>query len=478
MSTTEAIRPEQGAEPDDGAEPELQRSLKQRHMTMISLGGVIGAGLFVGSGAVMNQTGPAAVLSYIAAGALIVLVMRMLGEMAVANPAVGSFVEYCRSALGPAAGVTVGWLSCYFWAIVLAVEAVAGATILQRWIDAPVWLMSFVLMSLLTCTNLWSVKSYGEFEFWFASIKVAAIVVFIAIAAGFLLGVGSGDSPGLTNLTSHNGFFPAGPVTVLSGVVVVIFAFVGAEIVTIAAGESEEPERAVARAVNSVVARVFVFYVLSVFLVVCVVPWNDAKLGASPFIAALDTIGIPGSADIMNAVVVTAVLSCLNSGIYTASRMLFALARRGDAPRAFMDVNGRGVPVKAILLSVTIGFMSVIFDAVSPDKVFLFLVNSSGAVALFCYLLIALAELRMRRRLEAESPERLKLRMWAYPWLTYASMIAMVAVIASMAFVKDVRSQLIPSLISLVVVLAAAWWRSRRAQGMENVKMRSASMRA
>jgi GABA permease len=447
---------------DGAAEPELERSLRQRHMTMISLGGVIGAGLFVGSGAVMNQTGPAAVLSYVGAGVLIVLMMRMLGEMAVANPAVGSFVEYCRSALGPWAGFTVGWLYWYFWAIVLAIEAVAGATILQRWIGAPVWVMSLVLMSLLTLTNLWSVKSYGEFEFWFASIKVAAILVFIAIAAGWLLGIGGGDSPGLSNLTAHDGFFPAGPVTVFSGVVIVIFAFVGAEIVTIAAGESSEPERAVARAVNSVVARVFVFYVLAVFLVVCVVPWNDAKLGSSPFIAALDRIGIPGSADIMNAIVVTAVLSCLNSGIYTASRMLFALARRGDAPHGLLDVNTRRVPAKAIMLSVSIGFLSVIFDAISPNKVFLFLVNSSGAVALFCYVLIALAELKMRRRLEREDPERLKLRMWAFPWLTYLAIAAMVAVIASMALVKDVRSQLLPSFISLAVVLIAAWWHGRR----------------
>jgi GABA permease len=194
-----------------------------------------------------------------------------------------------------------------------------------------------------------------------------------------------------------------------------------------------------------------------------VVPWNDAKLGSSPFIAALDRIGIPGSADIMNAIVVTAVLSCLNSGIYTASRMLFALARRGDAPHALLEVNTRRVPVKAILLSVTIGFLSVIFDAVSPNTVFLFLLNSSGAVALFCYVLIAVAELRMRRRLEREDPERLTLRMWLFPWLTYLAIAAMVAVIVSMAFVKSVRSQLIPSLISLVVVLAAAWWHGRHA---------------
>jgi hypothetical protein len=163
----------------------------------------------------MSETGPAAVLSYVAAGALIILVMRMLGEMAVASPATGSFVEYCRQALGPRAGFTVGWLYWYFWAIVLAIEAVAGATILERWIDAPMRLMSLILMTLLTATNLWSVKSYGEFEFWFASIKVAAILGFIAIAAGWLLGIGGGDSPGLSNLTAHDGFFAAGIPTVL-----------------------------------------------------------------------------------------------------------------------------------------------------------------------------------------------------------------------------------------------------------------------
>jgi GABA permease len=442
----------------------LKRSLRQRHMTMISLGGVIGAGLFVGSGAVMNKTGPAAVVSYLLAGILVVLIMRMLGEMAVANPAVGSFVEYCRNALGPRAGFTIGWLYWWFWAIVLAIEAVAGATIMQRWLPGvPVWVMSLAVMLLLTGTNLVSVKSYGEFEFWFASIKVAAIIAFIVIAAGFLLGVGAGDSPGLSNLTAHGGFAPEGAITILSGVVIVIFAFVGAEIVTIAAAESDEPERAVARATNQVVGRVLVFYVLAIFLIVCIVPWNNTKLGDSPFIAALDTIGIPGSADIMNAIVVTAVLSCLNSGIYVASRMLFALSRRGDAPQALLEVNGRGVPVKAILLSVSVGFVSVIFDAISPDKVFLFLVNSSGAVALFCYLLIAVAELRTRRRLEAEAPERLKLRMWLFPWLTYAAIVAMVAVIVAMALVDDVRSQLIPSFISLAVVLAAGWLRYRQA---------------
>src|SRR6201746_740274 len=187
---------------DDNA-PELQKSLKSRHMTMISLGGVIGAGLFVGSSAVIHTTGPASVLSYLMAGVLVVLIMRMLGEMAVANPQVGSFIEYSRRALGGWAGFTTGWLYWYFWSIVLAIEAVAGAEILQRWIDLPLWLMALALMELLTGVNLTSVKSFGEFEFWFAGIKVVAIVAFILISAGFLLGVGSGDSPGLSNPTSH-----------------------------------------------------------------------------------------------------------------------------------------------------------------------------------------------------------------------------------------------------------------------------------
>ena len=246
-----------------------------------------------------------------------------------------------------------------------------------------------------------------------------------------------------------------------------IFAFVGAEIVTIAAAESEQPEEAVAQAVRSVVYRVMLFYVLSIFLLVCIVPWTQVPVGESPFISALDRIGIPGSADLMNAIIVTAVLSCLNSGLYTGSRMLFALARRGDAPKSMLDVNSRGVPVKAILATTLIGFLSTILAWLSPETVFLFLVNSSGAIALFVYLLIAVAQLRMRRQLEAESPDKLKVKMWLYPWLTWFSIVAIVAIIVSMAFVDDeaTRSYLIPSLISLAVVVAAAFIRGRRERG-------------
>jgi GABA permease len=439
----------------------LQSSLKRRHVTMISLGGVIGAGLFVGSGAVINTTGPAAVLSYLLAGLLIVLVMRMLGEMAVANPRTGSFSDYARMALGDWAGFAVGWLYWYFWVIVLAVEAVAGAEILQVWFEGlPIWVSSLVLMLLLTLTNLASVKSYGEFEFWFASIKVAAIIAFIALTAAFVLGL-VGDGGGLTYLSKPDGFAPEGGVAVLSGVVVVIFAFVGAEIATIAAAESSEPGRSVTKATNSVITRVLVFYVLSVFLIVAIVPYDSTKLGESPFVAALDRIGVAGAADVMNAVVLTAVLSCLNSGLYVASRMNFALAHRGDAPKWMVELNSRGVPWRAILAATSVGYLSVIANAISPDDVFEFLLNTSGAVALFVYLLVAISQIVMRRRLEREAPERLEVRMWAFPWLSYLVVAGIVVVIGSMAFVEEVRSQLYLGLLSVAVVLGAYWLRAR-----------------
>ena len=439
----------------------LQTSLKRRHVTMISLGGVIGAGLFVGSGAVINTTGPAAVLSYLLAGLLIVLVMRMLGEMAVANPRTGSFSDYARMALGNWAGFAVGWLYWYFWVIVLAVEAVAGAEILQVWFPGlPVWVASFGLMLLLTLTNLASVKSYGEFEFWFASIKVAAIIAFIALAAAFVFGI-IGDGGGATYLTEPDGFAPEGGVAILSGVVVVIFAFVGAEIATIAAAESSEPGRSVTKATNSVITRVLVFYVLSILLIVAIVPYDSTVLGESPFVAALDKIGVAGAADVMNAVVLTAVLSCLNSGLYVASRMNFALAKNGDAPQWMVQLNSRDVPWRAILAATSVGYLSVIANAISPEGVFEFLLNTSGAVALFVYLFVAISQIILRRRMEREAPERLEVRMWGFPWLSYLVVAGIVIVIGSMAFVADVRSQLYLGLLSVAFVLGAYWIRER-----------------
>ncbi len=432
----------------------LRRTLKVRHMQMIALGGVIGAGLFVGSGVVIQDTGPAAVLSFALTGALVVLVMRMLGEMASAYPAVGGFYEYNRLALGELAGFMTGWMYWYFWIIVVALEAVAGANLLRTWVPsvAP-WVFTLGLMTLFTLLNLLSVRSWGEAEYWFALIKVAAITLFLVIGAIVIVGLWPGYPGGFATLTAHGGFLPRGFGPVLTGAVAATGFYFGSEIVTVAAAESPEPERAVARATQSVVWRVLVFYVGSILVVVTLVPWNDARM-AQPYVAALGMLHIPAAPQIMNGVILTAVLSALNSGLFASSRMIMALATRGDAPVALARLSSRGVPVRAILLSTAFGYAAVVMSYVSPEHVFAFLVDSYGTVALFVYLLIACAELRLRRRLEAQAPQRLRVRMWGYPGLTVLAIAMMIAILAAMAFIKDQRLPLLFGLVSALVMLA------------------------
>ncbi|MHA3020623.1 amino acid permease [Mycobacterium sp. BMJ-28] len=430
--------------------PSLHRALSQRQLTMIAVGGVIGAGLFVGSGVVIADTGPGAFITYALAGILMIMIMRMLAEMAVANPSTGSFADYAREAMGNWAGFSVGWLYWYFWVIVVGFEAIAGAKIIQYWVDVPLWLSSLILMSLMTATNLFSVSSFGEFEFWFAGVKVAAIAVFIVLGGLYVLGVWPHRSMDFSNLWSHGGFFPHGATAVTVGVVTVIFSMVGAEIATIAAAESSDPKRAVARAANSVILRIAVFFVGSAFLLVTILPWNDERIGASPFVAAFTEMGIPYADHVMNAVVLTAVLSCLNSGMYTASRMLFVLAARREAPARLVTVTRRGVPAAAIMTSSIVGFLSVIAAAVSPDTIFAFLLNSSGAIILFVYLMIAISQIVLRHRRNGVD---LKAKMWLFPVLSLATVGGIVAILVQMGLQDKVRSQLLLSLVSWAVVI-------------------------
>ena len=430
-------------------------------MTMIALGGVIGAGLFVGSGVVIKATGPAAILSFLITGLLVVLVMRMLGEMAVALPTGGSFYEYAREAwhdrpaVGELAGFLTGWMYWYFWVIVVALEAVAGANLVRYWLpDMPTWIISLSLLVMLTLTNLISVKSFGEFEFWFSSIKVGAIVVFLFLASLYVLGMWPGASFNLSNLTAHGGFAPHGFIPVLTGAVAATGFYFGAEIVTIAAAETAEPQKAIAKATSSVITRVLVFYVGSVLLVVCLVPWDSPDI-ATPYVSALNAMGIPAAAQIMNAVVLTAVLSALNSGLYASSRMLFALTKRGDAPKSLAKLNRNGVPVRAILFATLFGYVAVVMSYISPDTVFAFLVDSYGTVAIFVYILIAISQLRLRARLEREAPERLRVKMWAYPYLTYLAITGMIGIVVAMAFIPGQRMPLLLGVASLGILLVS-----------------------
>ncbi|MFD9679224.1 amino acid permease [Rhodococcus sp. NPDC059969] len=434
----------------------LKTGLKKRHLTMLSMGGVIGAGFFVGLSGIINQAGPGAVITCAICGIIVFLVMRMLGEMAVAKPCTGSFTEYARMALGDWAGFTTGWLYWYFWVIVVGIESVVGATLLSRWIHGvPLWLMSAVLLLVMTGVNLLSVSNFGEAEYWFAGIKVAVIIGFIVLGSLFVFGIWPGSEVDFSNLTGHGGFLPNGFTPVLVGVVAVIFSMTGAELVTIAAAESAEPAGAIRRATNTVVFRILAFFVVATFLLVTMLPWDSFVVGDSPFISALDLLGIPGAADILNLVVLVAVLSCLNSGLYTASRMLFALSVYNDAPAWMTRTNSRGVPVKGVLACTVAGYFCIAAGYIWPDTIFLFLVNSSGAICLFVYILICVSELRLRRRWERESPEILKFRVWLYPGLPIVVTGLILVILVGMGLNEPTRAEFVQSLVALGVILVA-----------------------
>ncbi len=447
---------------------ELSRSLRPRHVTMISIGGIIGAGLFVGSSAAIAATGPAIVLSYTLTGVLILLVMRMLGEMAVALPNVRAFTEFARVGLGPWAGFVAGWLYWYFWIITVAVEAIAGANILHSWFPAlSTWVLGLALMAVMTGVNLLSARSYGEFEFWFSSIKVSAIIAFIALAASYAFGLTSHQGITFAHLSSHGGFMPKGVLTVLAGAVTVFFAMTGAEITTVAAAESQEPSRAVARMSTSVIIRILAFYVLSVLLVLCVVPWDSIRVGESPFTLALTTMGFSWASTAMSVIILTAVLSCLNSAFYVCSRVLFLLAEHADAPQWLVQLNARKVPTRSVWMGSVAGVAGILAATFAQQTVFAFLVNASGALMVFVYIIVACAQIRLRRERERSGAPAPALCMWLFPWASYAAILGMLSILAAMALTpaqqKDFYFSLIALLVACFCYLLLRSHRARRA---------------
>jgi GABA permease len=444
---------------------ELSRSLRPRHVTMISIGGIIGAGLFVGSSAAIAATGPAIVLSYLLTGVLILLVMRMLGEMAVALPNVRAFTEFARVGLGPWAGFVAGWLYWYFWIITVAVEAIAGAKIVHAWIDVPEWELGLGLMAVMTGVNLLSARSYGEFEFWFSSIKVSAIIAFIAMAAAYAFGLTSHQGPTFANLSSHGGFMPKGVLTVLAGAVTVFFAMTGAEITTVAAAESQEPSKAVAKMSTAVIVRILTFYVLSILLVLCVVPWDSIHIGESPFTLALTTMNFSWASAVMSVIILTAVLSCLNSAFYVCSRVLFLLAEHNDAPQYLVQLNRRRVPTRSVWMGAAAGVVGILADKFAHATVFAFLVNASGAIMVFVYTMVAVSQIRLRRIRERSGAPAPALRMWLFPWASYATILAMVGILVAMALTPEAATELYFSLVALIAAcIGYAVVRSRRAR--------------
>src|SRR6478735_2061065 len=373
MSRTSASPPPAGSDVSAAkADSALTHGLKQRHLSMIALGGVIGAGLFVGSGAGIASAGPSIVLAYALSGLLVMFVMRMLGEMSAANPASGSFSVHAERAIGPWAGFAAGWAFWVLLCVAVGLEGIGAAHIVTGWLPGtPEWAWVALFMVLFLGTNLAAVKNFGEFEFWFAALKVIAISLFLVLGVLAILGVLPGtDSPGTSNLTGDGGFMPNGSEGLIIGLLASVFAYGGLETVTIAAAESENPVQGVAKAVRTAMWRIAVFYIGSMAVIVTLVPWDDPQVAeVGPFYAMLDHLGIGGAAEIMNVVILVALLSAMNANIYGSSRMACSLVARGQGPKVLGRVTS-GVPRNAVLVSSVFGFLCVLLSYWRPDDIF------------------------------------------------------------------------------------------------------------
>lgn len=428
-------------------------SMKPRQLTMMGLGSAIGAGLFLGSGAGVQAAGPAVLISYMVAGTLIILVMWALGEMAAANPNSGAFSVYAERALGKTAGATIGWLWWLQLVVVIAAEALGAAALLfSVWPAVPVWALALVFMVVFTGINLAGVRNFGEFEFWFAILKVAAIVLFLAVGAALLLGLlPDVASPGLSNLTAD--FAPQGLGGIASALFVVIFAFGGTEIVSVAAAETEDPERSVAKAIRTVVWRILVFYIGSVFVIAAVLPATSQSL-SSPFAGVLDAARIPGAATAITLVAVVALLSALNANLYGASRMAYSLAQRSAAPRVLTRLYGANVPMLAVAVSVAFGFIATVLELLFPERILPALFQLVGSTCLVVWGSALLSQLILRRRADrAGAP--LPLRMKGFPGLTILGLVLLAVIFAVGFSAEGSRIQLF-STFALIAGIALA----------------------
>ncbi|MCL6517288.1 MAG: amino acid permease [Alicyclobacillus sp.] len=377
----------------------LERQLKPRHVIMMALGGAIGAGLFRGSDTSIAQTGPGAVFAYLLGGVILLMVMQGLGEMAARRPQARTFRDLVSPVLGPFMGHFVGWMYWLDWVLVMAAETAAAAGFLSYWFSSvPIWLLALVVSVGMTVINLFQVRVYGETEYWLAFVKIAVLALFVIF--GFILlftGFGGQPGPGFRNLTAHGGWFPNGWHGFLASLLVVMFSFGGTEMIGMTLAETEDPERTIPRAARGVIVRILLFYVLPVLVIVSLVPWNLLGKGESPFVTVFQSVGVPYVPDIMNFVMLTAVLSATNSGMYAASRMLYNQALRGQAPRWFTGLSERGVPVRALLVSTGFLYVGVIVAFFAGGHTFDYLMTIPGYSVILVWITLAVAYLRSDR---------------------------------------------------------------------------------
>ncbi|WP_047337253.1 MULTISPECIES: amino acid permease [Pseudomonas] len=423
----------------------FKQEMQTRHIVMLALGGVIGTGLFLTSGYTVNQAGPlGAVIAYIIGALMVYLVMMCLGELAVQMPETGSFSTYATRFLGPGTGYTVAWLYWLTWTVAIGSEFTAAGILMARWFpETPVWIWSALFAMVVFLSNVVSVRLFAETEFWLSLVKVVTVLAFLAVGGGAILGflhIDQAHSIGLSNFT-REGLFPTGFMPIAMTLLAVAFAFSGTELIGIAAGETRDPQRNVPRAIRTTVLRLAIFFVGTIFVLATLLPREQAGLVESPFVTVFTYIGIPYSADIMNFVIISALLSAANSGLYAASRMLWTLSDQGHLPKQFSALTRMGTPLNAIIVSMAGGAASLLSSVFAPDTIYLALVSISGLAVVVVWMSIAASQIAFRRHFVANGGDvrDLKFRVRGYPWVPLGALLCCALACVGIGFDPEQR---------------------------------------
>lgn len=429
-------------------QPQLIRAMKSRHLFMMSLGGIIGTGLFLGSGYAIGEAGPAgAILAYLVGGLLMYLAMVCLGELSVIMPVSGSFQAHATKFISPATGFVVGWIYWLSWALYVGLEFVAAGLLMKRWFpDIPTWIWCAIFVILLFSINSLTTKAFAETEYWFAGIKVLTVILFIIVGLAAVFGVislKSEPTPYLTNFIG-DGLFPTGMVGVFISMMTVIYSFQGSEIMGVAAGETEDPEKNIPKAIRTIVFRILIFYVLAMFVLSALVPYKQAGVLESPFVTVFDMVGIPYAADVMNFVILTAILSVGNTGLFACTRILYSLAETGMAPKSFAKLNKHGVPFYSLLVTLGFALISLLTSVVAEDTLFVVLLAISGIGGTLTWLAIAAAQIGFRRQYikNGGRVEDLKYRVRFYPFVPILCIVMCLFIFGFAAFDETQRTSL------------------------------------
>jgi len=444
----------------------LHRRLGQRQLTMMAIGGAIGVGLFLGSSVTIRLAGPAVIVSYLLGAGIALIMSYAITEMAVVQPVAGAFGVYAERYLNPWAGFSVRATYGVAQIIAIGAEVTAAGIYISFWFPhVPQWIWVVLVSAALVALNAMQVNRLGEFEYWFAMIKVAAIVAFILVGLSLILGIASGRAIGLANLTRHGGFLPAGWKGVWLSLTITVTSYMGVEIIAVTAGEAEHPEVTIPHAMRNIVWRLILFYVLAIAVMVTMVPWNQASnastLSGSPFVTAFAAAHIPFAAAIMNFVVLTAALSSVNTNLYLSTRMLFSLGRGGYAPGWMGRVSRNGVPHRALLAS-TAGIIAAILLAIfAPKNAFLMLYGTAVAGMLFVWLVILNTHLHFRRAITSERLLSLPMRLPAHPFFTVVGILLLLAISATTFFVDGLQWS-VPAFSVFLALISFLYVRGRK----------------